>query len=598
MKKITLFAGFSALAVAAMAVGPVAPKQVDFKAVKAQRIETMSTKAVSTKAALESRADDDVVVNGEPNYYTPGGFYTGFSNMWYGSSTGECRMFTPARGVTKFVPTAKFTESKWSWVEYELDENSQFQEAGCYFEGDTLNYPNFPYTQWASFMTLSGVNEDGEAVSYANPKVIGLLSGRNTEQWGMSDEETGTYGLTPVSSGTGNMNKNESPYIWGAFYGFDKTDEQGNENGVYSKLYTGAGAAFPEAEYSDLKLVAYHSTMPSPGSYYQLSGIYFLCRSVNSEDVSVDVTVYEMDEEGNLSEKPVGKGSAIIPANTAEEEFYDFLTVELSGVNKLGYTTNRPICSDKALYLTIDGTAITGEAAESFYMMMYGTQLVSPAEWDAQNYWRKLYPSRAQVIYSMTDKATGETVVDADPYIHAYYADQTNPATSDLKVTNNFFLYYNLEFPQVFDAYTGSDSFEVNVDNGPVEVNVDGSYDFAQLYDDGTMKAAATADWINFEVSYNEEHQFTVVTVSGEALPDGVTGRTGEINFTGYACDFTITVVQGDGGEDQNGISSIKVSANGASEFFDLQGRKLNGAPANGLYIERNGKTASTKVAR
>lgn len=601
MRKITLFAGAAILASSAMAAGPAVASnnKVEFKAQKYQHFEPLSKASVSALRAADLSRADEGTANGDPNYYTPGGFYTGVSNQWYSFNSGKAVMIAPSRGYTQFVPTAEFTDSRWTFYRYELNESGDALEpVGYYADVDTLLFPNAPYSQTSGLVTLSGTNADGASVSYTNAKINSMLCGRNAEEWGLGGaDDGGTYGLSPVPCGTpASDDATGRLYIWGGYYGFDKSDATANENGVFEAVCKGEDATFPETEFSDVKLIAYETEMPSPGSWYQLSGIYFLCRSVNTADISITVNVYEID--GNeISEKPVGKGSTIIAANSADEPFYDFLNIELSGVNVLGYSTNRPICSDKALYFEITG--FSGDEVESFYMMMNATQTVSLAEWSAQSYWRKLYPSRAYVIYSMTDLASGETVVDHDPYIHAYYEDQENYATSKLCITNNFLLYYDLTFPQVFDAYTGADEFTVNVSDGPQEVYVDGSFDFAQLYDDGIMNATASDSWINFEVSYDEDEEYTVVTVSAEALPEGETGRSGKIEFTGYACDFTINVVQGEGGGNEEGsISEVKTAADGVSEYYDLQGRKLSAAPAKGLYIERNGSAATTKIAR
>jgi hypothetical protein len=45
------------------------------------------------------------------------------------------------------------------------------------------------------------------------------------------------------------------------------------------------------------------------------------------------------------------------------------------------------------------------------------------------------------------------------------------------------------------------------------------------------------------------------------------------------------------------GLSNVTVANNSASEYFDLQGRQLKAAPANGVYLQRQGNKVS-KVIR
>lgn len=601
MRKITLLAVAALSATSAMAVQP-ATAQFQNQQVKAQRINQMAKESV--KALAVSRADEgedeEEIPAGDPSYYAPNSFFTGMSNTWYAGPKGT--MIAPSRGVTKFLPVAQYSASRWEWVELEYNsEKNDFDEQGYYAEVDTLEFQNFPYLQTDTYMTLISTDAAGATAQYTNPHVYGILCGRNYNEWVKNSitEAHGIYGVAPVAAGMDVEGKKY--YIWGNLFGFDKSQEDDaqntyNENGVSNTQQD----YFPDADPASVKIYGYSSTIPSPNAPYQLRNIYFLCRAVNTEEASINVNVYEI-VDGEISEYPIGKGSAVIAANTEEEPFYDYLTIELTGVNILGFSNNQPICTDKALYFEVTG--MDSDVFDSFYMMVNGNVRVSQSEWKDKKYWRKLYPTHAQVLYSMTDAASGETVVEADPYIHGYYVDSSNQLamlTSDLMATTDFMLYYDINFPQVFDAYTGLCEFEVDVTEAPETVEIDSTEDLVQLYEDGIITAEATGNWFSFEVSFDEENELTDVTVSAEALPAGVTGRKGYIYFKGYGCDFTITVIQGDGSQDDemNSISSIQVNGNGVAEYYDLQGRKLNAAPAQGLYIERNGSAASKKIAK
>lgn len=65
--------------------------------------------------------------------------------------------------------------------------------------------------------------------------------------------------------------------------------------------------------------------------------------------------------------------------------------------------------------------------------------------------------------------------------------------------------------------------------------------------------------------------------------------------YQGYGLDFYITVTQGE----VAGIDSIVVKpAAKGTRYYDLQGRRLQAAPANGMYIETVNGVSTKHIAR
>lgn len=598
MRKITLFAAAALASVAAVAATPAAPAhsfaQTKASAFKAQRIQKAAV-SVLANSELQSRAGE-TVTSGLPLFGTPTAYYRGMSNNLYGA-TPTTEMMLPARGVTRFVPATEpaFTGAKWNWIEYQVNEAGTALEAVPVEKtADVLLFENGPYLQTVDSVTVTA-DINGVPTKYANPQVSSILCGRDFASWNAMTEEQmaefGTFGVSPCAAGPSNQ---EKWHIWGGFYGFElgqtETDEDGtvieaNEYGIFDSLWSDK---FPG--YSKFRQAGYLSYLPYPGSNYLLSSVYFLCRAVCSEDVVINVNVYELDAEGEVDHsKLVGKGSAVIAACTEKEPFYDFLTVELSGVNVLGFSTNSPICASNALGLEVTG--VENEALSSFYMMVNGNVIVPDADWQAREY-SVAYPGHGYSIMQAVNDETKEVESLVDPYIHLYYTDNT---MQYLARCSDFEMFYDIYFPVLYNVETGEDAYNVVL---PVEgatdgVFIDSSLDIAQLYSDGLITATQNGDWFEYEVGFDEEYEVYYVAVKADALPAGETGRYGEIKFAGYACDFTVTVTQG-----ESGINSVVANGRGVSEFYDLQGRKLNAAPAKGLYIERNGSAAATKLAR
>lgn len=86
----------------------------------------------------------------------------------------------------------------------------------------------------------------------------------------------------------------------------------------------------------------------------------------------------------------------------------------------------------------------------------------------------------------------------------------------------------------------------------------------------------------------------TPVTVKVKALEG--TGRSGKFTVKAPAVNVEFVVAQGEGA----GVGNI-TAADGvvATRYFDIFGRELNAAPANGIYIQKsvkaNGSTTSAK---
>lgn len=594
MRKITLAAAAALTAASAMAASPVAAK-VDAKPVSAKKFEMVAQQRAAARfdanaAFTGSRA---ATATNIPLYATPSSFYCSMDSEGYTYTTkdgGEYFFSIVApKAKVPFVSTAKDANAVWNWSEYVVNEagdalvpGPEQTASGAVFELPTSfvsEYTGISYTG-----TIGG-----SELTWANP-ALGIMAGRSFGDWGLEGNDGAMFGATPASAPS-------SGNIWGDIYSVDRTGaEDRNAFGVseeYASSQWGAQGIDP----STVKLDAFGSYIPAAGAPFQLRGLYFVVYYASTENLPLTVSVYNVDENGNpdMSTK-IGGGEVVLPAS--EEMTSAMPNVEIKAMNILGYSSDAPVVSNGTdeLYVAIEG--FNEEFVSQFVMLVSKCSQIPKVDWGGDNfsYYRAANPVNLDVRYSGIETASGETVQLSDPYIHAYGDSKDNTI---YWMTTNYQIYYDIYFPCIIPAFVDQ-TFDVEIpaEGGEGLCPIDGytglDSDIAQLWEDAIIDGEVSDDWISYEVAYSEADELSYVAVSADALPAGEVGRTGTIKFTGYGCDFTITVNQGE----VSGINSVAAAANGNVEFFDLQGRKLSAAPANGLYIERNGKTAATKLAR
>ncbi len=593
MRKITLLSLAAATAIAASGAMPTVNKAVSAKAHAAsvQKATSMNKSALNLSETLsskapESRADEATTPSTFPLYQSVGAFYLGMQQDLkpYKSKFG----FTSATGVMGYVPSTTATAYDWTSVVYGEAEDGSADNVTL-----TSDQKNFvvnlePLMQFAG-PTLKATLATG-VVDYNDSTIINFAGG-DPYFWGFygSDDKE-----APV----------ETQYLVGTtpcpFDGNKWSNPVGaaiNRTGAAGYNAAGTHTAWDEIfqdesgtpVYTDPKIVGYSYKMPATIMPYQLSGFYMWVSSeVDSEEaVPLTVMVYGYNEEGYLDKNIVlGRGVASLPAG----KFDGTIAFTLQAVNANGRPINSPICTNEDMWISIQG--FENENIKVF-SPVYNFNLEAPVEDWRNEVYKSVYPAHAIIDMKVTDAETKEEIdfPIQNPWIYG---------EGPVYFAREYAMYFFIDFPIVMNAEDGTGTFEATL---PVEGNtqfyIASTEDIEQLYMDDTLIGVAD-EWISYDITYDETEELPVLTVwANSDCPETETeGRTGKITFTGYACDFTVTVTQPAGGKGtpEGSISEIAGAAQGVAEYFDLQGRKLSAAPAKGVYIQRTGSTATKLV--
>lgn len=605
MKKITLF-GVAAMSVlvagAAMPQSATfmnTPQKIDARASHSlQRAASNGVKKVKNLASSRAGEDEEETpVTSELHYMSP-------ETLLYAGMSPNLLAFTgPAigglRGTLDFINTTlgpQYSDDSfaWEWLDYDYETKEDVS-----YTADTrmLSIPVFPMQQ-LQMPTLT-TSVDKEASYQADFKY--LFCGGSLNTYGINgDPEDGEYNNEelPVEFTVG-VSPTSAPIVSGGttlFYEtcLDRTDtEMYAENG----LYKGYVEVLTKAGYTNAKAKGFAIHVPEQNSPYVLKHVFPNVQGSNKEEVTLTVKVYGRDAEGYWDlDNAVGTGTFTLPKGDYFAGSLGSLRVaSIYSTDEEGYETDLNPVITTDIFVCIEG--IDNENILDFSPIMNANAAVPLAEYrnGLEDYY---YPSHTY-WYLNCDYAKPGTTDEAqnmDAFLitatGAYYSDDTR---TKIVSPTDALIFLDVEFPIIMNALTGDANFEASIptDGGSEKLYVFTMNDFEQCYRDELITAESSASWLTFEVGYDETNELATVTVTGEALPSGTSGRNGSVKFTGLGYDFEILVTQGEAG-----ISAVVANGNGVSEYYDLQGRRLNAAPAKGLYIERNGTTAATKLAR
>lgn len=592
MRKITLLAFAAITTMTAFGATPT----VDMSQSTTPRTATVKKAIAINKSALnqgevlsanvpESRADEATPSN-FPLYNSAGAFYLGMGQdkRGYNYKFG----FTSASGFMGYVPNATTTACEWSYTE--LGEAEDGSEDIPHTSAETNLVVNLEPLMQFEGPTLKATLADG-IVEYNDSTAVNFAGG-SPYFWGFykGDKEAPVetqylVGVTPCPFDGEMWSSTTESEI-------NRTGAEGyNSNGASAEWDTALTDDNNNILYTDVQITGYSYKMPSTFKPYQLSGFYiWVSSTVDGEDaVPLTVTVYGYDKDGYLDKNIVlGRGVASLPAG----EYDGLMAFTLQAVNANGRPINSPICTKDDIWISMQG--FENENIKTF-TPVYNFNLSAPVTDYRNPVYKKAYPTRAVIDLKCKDTATGEyeEIHVGNPWIYggnptAYFARE-------------YAMYFFIDYPIVMNAEDGTGTFVADLPvEGSTQLYIASSEDIAQLYSDDTL-VGETEEWISYDIVYDEEEKCAVLTVwANSDCPEGEDGRTGTITFTGYACDFDVTVNQPAGGKGtviEGSINEIAGAAQGgATEYFDLQGRKLSAAPAKGVYIQRNGATATKLV--
>jgi hypothetical protein len=573
MKKITLILASAALASTAFAISPKSVK-ADAPAIPQQfmqqqkmdkSVRTVNNNVFSKSDAPIFRADTYSGADSFQVYnvttrnllYTLGidtDFYTYRAAVAVGGYKGE----TSFKSLTSGYNT-------WA-VE---GANSLAAAVAGNYTGETLTIPNSLYQNYLSPMLINGTD------TVAQDKLYGSSFGGNAQWWGVpSNMYLGTC-PTPWNMGGS---------FWTGIYAMskDKTganadyyDENGTYNGWYEALDT-------TNTITNIKLIGQCQIFPKTTTPYVVSQYYAFAGVSTLDDKEVELTlnIYPIIDNV-ISQTPIAKGSTLV--STDPKGYLQILAFDLVAVDEDGDEVDGVIAISDAVAVVID--IASDDITEYFPEYYESTQY-------PQGRASEYYDNHAYVALTYTD-GEGAQQTGLYPCPYQFYGSEGYIFAPKDPVAG-----FDAEFPYVYNANTSVSDYTFNItldDDNYGYAIADSYYDIVEMIEAGYMEASSDDDWFEYNISSYEEsgYTFTAIEVQAEALPEGTEGRAGTINITGAGQDFTVTVIQGQ----VAGLSNVTVANNSASEYFDLQGRQLKAAPANGVYLQRQGNKVS-KVIR
>lgn len=197
---------------------------------------------------------------------------------------------------------------------------------------------------------------------------------------------------------------------------------------------------------------------------------------------------------------------------------------------------------------------------------------------------------------------------------HSVYSDgQTNPASDVCVNINGYFNYigswgwYDGKVERG-ECYSSGDLVQIYYD--PKDADWPGDYYMGEsafpvecTFGSSDILIESAPDWISniqYDVSQWDEYGSVQLILTGEGLPEGVSGRKDPVVFTTAdgASKFTIFVRQGtavfDGTESGiEGVRTIDIPEQGG--MFDLNGRRLSLPPTHYIYIKDGKKYIGKK---
>lgn len=567
---------------------------------KATSLKSLSKGTLNSTLADETTAGENSV----NALYAPtgGAFYIGLTpgfglyKAFYG--------FTGIKNLIGFANTSSNASSyEWTYgYAVDIDQSTE-----------TVIYDDKTSTDVNLFMELEPLNEyqapilaanNGASTSSYQAAIDGYLAGRSATNWGFAEPDPETaeipYGDYPGVSNYGYKIQNLTSTYAFSYNTVDKVNY--NENGV-AKDWDDYFAGNQNVQFSNWKINAAVSYVPAKPSSYLLEDIYGHFFITTSEDITLTCNVYFLPtEEGQEMGAPVASGQLSIPAGDFPGEDDDMPSFPIIALDEDGYETDMPLVVPalQPLYITLEG--FTHPAVTDFTLPTLKGYACPDADF-TWNLYNAMSPTHAYFQMDVDVLRAGETepttmTTDCE-CPSAYYADATQTA---VYYPTDFSLFYHVFFPVVANLDSdskdyGTANFEVNVpaEGGSAIVKVASDFAITDLLEEGLMKSAVSDQWIQYQVNEveSEDGAYTQISIDVDALPAGENGRQGVIVFDGYASDFYIIVNQGDAA----GISNV-AAANGPVEFFDLQGRKLNAAPANGIYLQRQGNKTTKCIAK
>lgn len=420
----------------------------------------------------------------------------------------------------------------------------------------------------------------GSEVQYGLPVTQEYLCGGSSRYWMGVDDNGDVFGLTFYQ----NVGlKNGKGYDGGLTYkvSYQPGAEGYNENGVYvnpenkNNWEAAISKKYPDSTVTNLKLNNFSIIQPKPASTYFITEGWIWMNVTATAATQLISYIYPITEEG-LSENPIAIGYASIAEGESDMPRFEYYPLNEDGDEVEGETF-----IDTAVLITIEGFA--GNELITDVTPLSGYYPFSYEEYSSGNY---DIMKGTDILLNISFEVDGEPVTSLveDTGLYSYGGKDDNDTVSSL----SYAMFMTDATYAFIIAANGEETVNIASTGGSVDVDIDALYyEVASLMEEGVYEVSAP-EWLNVSFSQpNEETYLTTMTVSAEASEEG---RTGIVSIEGLGATFSLTVVQGDGGNAVNVVVSDK-----NAEYFDLAGRRVAN-PEKGIYIKKSGNKAEKVI--
>lgn len=420
----------------------------------------------------------------------------------------------------------------------------------------------------------------GSEVQYGLPVTQEYLCGGSSRYWMFVDDNGDVFGLTFYQ----NVGlKNGSGHSGGLTYkvSYQPGAEGYNENGVYvnpenkNNWEAAISKKYPDSTVTNLKLNNFSIIQPKPASTYFITEGWIWMNVTATAATQLISYIYPITEEG-LSENPIAIGYASIAEGESDMPRFEYYPLNEDGDEVEGETF-----IDTAVLITIEGFA--GNELITDVTPVSGYYPFSYEEYSSGNY---DIMKGTDILLNISFEVDGEPVTSLveDTGLYFYGGEDDNDTVSSL----SYAMFMTDATYAFIIAANGEETVNIASTGGSVDVDIDALYyNVAGFMEEGVYEVSAP-EWLNVSFSQpNEETYLTTMTVSAEASEEG---RTGIVSIEGLGATFSLTVVQGDGGNAVNVVVSDK-----NAEYFDLAGRRVAN-PEKGIYIKKSGNKAEKVI--
>ncbi|MDE7442940.1 MAG: hypothetical protein K2M65_02130, partial [Muribaculaceae bacterium] len=551
---------------AAMPVAKVEAQDLErFEAAQVEAVKMVSNAVFSLDAATSRVSAAEATGDKIPHYNAPAGvFYKGYY-MCPAKTTNGYRVWpnasyqaSPMAAYT-WINTSKNAtkEDAFTWKYFDLAATEAAGTAS-FLTTNTIDYAATADNAFLTFNTQTNESYDTYAPQLSIAGVDSIYGAQMGVQYGMDTWIVNTANDELFAPGFSfNIVENIGTQSIVTQTGLGATTEKRWQEGGVKGTMMGVGMY-----------------IPAPTAQYGVSGVMFKGTIDETATTDLTVTIYKSDEEGNVGEV-LAKGKVAKKDLPAKNDYWNYFYVPLlledPDLGDVATTVN----INSAIIVAIDGGANGNDGMAVTGAFLPGTGQVNEYGTAHPLYLYKDEKGNLDWV-SMGGWTFGTQGSDDKMYIYALQIG--------LDLFNSWMNEANGDYAFNAPVAGGSKQFDIDA-----LYRLDAEAGVADIYGEGMD------DWYTVDMTSQN-----VMTVTVKALPEGTAGRSSELVVYTPGSERTFTITQGETtGVDVIGIDNADVIN---VEYFDLQGRKLNAQPENGIFIQKsllsNGKTVATKVAK